>query len=55
GAVYARAVAGGLVADRDDTLALLRRSGVDAIDADARTVSPRLVNRYLELKRQARL
>lgn len=52
---YARAVAAGLVADRDDALQLLRRSGVETIDADARTLSPRLVNRYLSLKRQSRL
>lgn len=55
GAMYARAVAGGLLADREDTLRLLRRSGVETLDADARTLSPRLVNRYLELKRRARL
>jgi uncharacterized protein (DUF58 family) len=48
-------VAGGLIADRDDTLRILRRSGVETIDADARTLSPRLVNRYLDLKRRARL
>jgi len=52
---YARAVAGGLIADREDTLRMLRRSGVETIDADARTLSPRLVNRYLDLKRRARL
>jgi uncharacterized protein (DUF58 family) len=52
---YARAIAGGLIADRDDTLRLLRSSGVETIDADARTLSPRLVNRYLDLKRRARL
>jgi uncharacterized protein (DUF58 family) len=52
---YARAVAGGLIADRDDTLRMLRTSGVETIDADARTLSPRLVNRYLDLKRRARL
>jgi uncharacterized protein (DUF58 family) len=52
---YARAVAGGLIADREDTLTMLRRSGVETIDADARTLSPRLVNRYLDLKRRARL
>ena len=52
---YARAVAGGLIADRDDTLRLLRSSGIETIDADARTLSPRLVNRYLDLKRRARL
>lgn len=53
--VYSRAVAAGLLADRDATLQLLRRSGVATIDADARTLSPRLVNRYLELKRRATL
>jgi uncharacterized protein (DUF58 family) len=52
---YARAVAGGLIADREDTLRVLRRSGVETIDADVRTLSPRLVNRYLDLKRRARL
>jgi uncharacterized protein (DUF58 family) len=52
---YARAVAGGLIADREDTLRMLRSSGVETIDADARTLSPRLVNRYLDLKRRARL
>ena len=50
---YGRAVASGLLADRADTLQLLRRSGVATIDADARTLSPRLLNRYLELKRRA--
>ncbi|MBV9101605.1 MAG: DUF58 domain-containing protein [Candidatus Dormibacteraeota bacterium] len=52
---YARAVAAGLIADREDALQLLRRSGVETIDADARTLSPRLVNRYLELKRRSRI
>lgn len=52
---YARAVAGGLVADREQSLEVLRRSGVETLDADARSLSPRLVNRYLELKRRARL
>ncbi len=53
--VYARAVAVGIDADRSDALRLLRAGGVDIIDADARTLSPRLVNRYLELKRRAAL
>jgi uncharacterized protein (DUF58 family) len=52
---YARAVAGGLLADREASLQVLRRSGVETIDADARRLSPRLVNRYLELKRRGRL
>ncbi|MBV8446193.1 MAG: DUF58 domain-containing protein [Candidatus Dormibacteraeota bacterium] len=53
--VYSRAVAAGMVADRESTLRLLTASGINVIDADAQTLSPRLVNRYLELKRQARL
>jgi uncharacterized protein (DUF58 family) len=52
---YERAVAGGLLAEREASLQVLRRSSVETIDADARTLSPRLVNRYLELKRRARL
>lgn len=52
---YARAVAAGLLADRAGTLELLQRSGVATVDADARALSPRLVNRYLELKRRATL
>ncbi len=51
--VYARAVAGGISAARDDALRLLRAGRVDVIDADARVLSPRLINRYLELKRRA--
>ena len=54
-AAYARSVAGTLLAERQDTLRMLARSGIDTLDADARTLSPRLVNRYLELKRRARL
>ena len=53
--VYARAVAAGIESDRSTALRLLRTGGVDVIDADARTLSPRLVNRYLELKRRAAL
>ncbi|GAC1584697.1 MAG: DUF58 domain-containing protein [Candidatus Dormibacteria bacterium] len=53
--VYRRAVAGGLLADREETLRTLRISGIETIDADARTLSPKLVNRYLQLKHRARL
>lgn len=53
--VYSRAIAAGIAADRADALRLLRAARVDVIDADARTLSPRLVNRYLELKRRAAL
>lgn len=52
---YSRAVASGLLADRAATLQVLQRSGVATIDADPRSLSPRLVNRYLELKRHATL
>lgn len=52
---YSRAVANGLISDRNDTLQLLSASRVDTLDADARTLSPRLVNRYLELKQRGRL
>jgi uncharacterized protein (DUF58 family) len=53
--VYSRAVAAGIASDRVDALRLLRAGRVDVIDADARTLSPRLINRYLELKRRAAL
>ena len=53
--VYERAVASGLARDREDTIRILQRSGVETIDTDARTLSPRLVNRYIDLKRRARL
>lgn len=53
--VYARSVADGITAARDAALRLLRTSRVDVIDADARELSPRVVNRYLELKRRAAL
>ncbi|MFN2569099.1 MAG: DUF58 domain-containing protein [Candidatus Dormibacteria bacterium] len=54
-AVYERAVASALLTDREDTLHILRRSGVETIDADARTLSPRIINRYLQLKLRGRL
>lgn len=53
--VYGRAVASGIAAARGDALRTLRAGRVDVIDADARTLSPRVVNRYLELKRRAAL
>lgn len=52
---YARSVAAGLLADRADVISTLRRNGVETVDADARSVSPRLLNRYLDLKRRARI
>ncbi len=54
-AVYGRAIAVGIEAARAEALRLLRAGRVDVIDADARSLSPRLVNRYLELKRRAAL
>lgn len=52
---YGRAVAAGVAGDREHTLALLRRNKIETLDSDVRTLSPRLVNRYLELKRRARI
>ena len=54
-AAYERAVAAGVLDDRSRALQLIGSSGVDVIDTDARTLSPRLVNRYLEMKRRSRL
>jgi len=53
--VYARAAATGLLVDRANTIRILQRSGVDTIDADARTLSPRTISRYLDIKRRSRL
>jgi uncharacterized protein (DUF58 family) len=52
---YSRAVAAGMLSDRAAVLRTLQRSGVGTLDADARSLSPRLINRYLEVKRRARL
>jgi uncharacterized protein (DUF58 family) len=54
-ATYSRAVARTTLNERRDALALLRAAGADAIDADARTLSPALVNRYLEIKRAGKI
>ncbi len=54
-ATYARSVAGGLLADREAALAVLRAGRVDVVDADARTLSPRLIDRYLDIKRRSRV
>jgi uncharacterized protein (DUF58 family) len=54
-ATYVRAVAGTIADDRESTLRLLQRSGVETLDTDARSLSPRLVNRYLELKHRGRI
>lgn len=52
---YSRAVAASMLSDRAAVLRTLRASRIHTIDADARALSPRLVNRYLEVKRRARL
>jgi uncharacterized protein (DUF58 family) len=54
-ATYARAIARQTLNERRTALALLRAAGADAIDVDARTLSPALVNRYLEIKRAGRI
>lgn len=49
---YAQAVAIDLLAARQDALAQMRKHGVDVLDVDPRQLSPRLLTRYLELKRR---
>ena len=53
--MYARAVAAESVLERSRAMMTLRAAGAETIDADARTLSPSVVNRYLELKRSARV
>ena len=52
---YRRALAITTQKDRSAAIRLLRAAGADAIDVDARTLSPSVVNRYLEIKRAGRL
>ncbi len=52
GAAYTQAVAVDLLAARQDALAQMRKHGVDVLDVDPRQLSPRLLTRYLELKRR---
>jgi uncharacterized protein (DUF58 family) len=54
-ATYSRAISRETLNERHHALAVLRSAGADAIDVDARTLSPALVNRYLEIKRAGRL
>jgi uncharacterized protein (DUF58 family) len=54
-ALYERAVAASILADRDRALARLRSHGAVALDSPAGEVSVALVNRYLELKERLRV
>jgi uncharacterized protein (DUF58 family) len=49
---YTQAVAVQLLAARQEALAQMRKFGVDVLDVDPRQLSPRLLSRYLELKRR---
>ena len=52
---YSRAIAAGIISDRELTLRRLRAAGAETIDADVRTLSPQVINRYLDLKRRSRI
>ena len=51
-AVHEAVVARGLLRERDAVLRRLRSAGVRCIDTDPRTFSPRIVERYLDIKRR---
>lgn len=54
-AAYTQAVALDLLYRRRVALEHLRRSGVDVLDVDPRQLGPRVITRYLELKRRMRI
>lgn len=54
-AAYTQAVALDLLHRRRVALEHLRRSGVDVLDVDPRQLGPRIITRYLELKRRLRI
>ena len=45
-------VASALLKQRESVLAQLRRLGVQILEAPARDIGPRLINRYLDVKRR---
>ncbi len=49
---FTKAVALDMLARRQDALARMRQFGVDVLDVDPRQLSPKLLNRYLWLKRR---
>jgi uncharacterized protein (DUF58 family) len=51
---FAKAVALQMLGRRGEALARMRRQGVDVLDVDPRQLTPRLLDRYLELKRRHR-
>jgi uncharacterized protein (DUF58 family) len=53
--VYERAMAGQLLQQRRMTLERLRRHGVQILDSPANQLTPDVVSRYLDLKRQSRI
>lgn len=54
-ACFSRAVALQMLERRKEALAQMRRFGVDVLEADPRTMTPRVIDRYLRLKRSRRL
>jgi uncharacterized protein (DUF58 family) len=48
--VYERAVARGVLDEREETLRILRGQGVLTLDVTANQLYPALINRYLEIK-----
>lgn len=53
--LYGRAMAGQLLQQRRTTLEQLRRHGVQILDTPANQLTPDVVSRYLDLKRQGRI
>jgi uncharacterized protein (DUF58 family) len=53
--IYQRAVARTLLDEREEILMRLRRAGVLTLDVSADTLSPSLINRYLEIKARSAL
>jgi uncharacterized protein (DUF58 family) len=53
--VYQRAVARDMLDRRDVVLSRLRAAGALTLDVPADSLSPALINRYLEIKAQGRL
>ena len=52
---FTKTVAVEMLSRRREALARMHRSGVDILDTDPRRLTPRLLSRYLELKRRQKL
>ena len=51
---FTQAVTLQMLARRAEALAQMRQHGVDVLDTDPRQLTPKLLDRYLELKRRLR-